>query len=158
MVFIWWKFTWWTYVTTPFTNQLLSFLLVLSEIFEKAIYNATNLENDLTFSNQSCFKAGDNYINQLNSINHVFKGFDDRLELREFYFYIPKTFDKVWHEGVMNKICCNDISDKFLQLLLRFLDSKKQQILLNDQCSSWGFISTEVLEVEFSDLWLLLSI
>ena len=46
------------------------------------------------------------------------------------------------------------ICGNLLELLISFLDSRKQRVLLNCHCSSWGFINEyyKVLKVLFSDV------
>ena len=59
-----------------------SLLSMFSKIFERLIYNAMfkHLDKNFISSNQSGFKPGDSYINQLIAITHdIFKGFDDGL-------------------------------------------------------------------------------
>ena len=90
------------------------------------------LDNSLVSSNQSGFKPGDSCINQLIAITHnIFKGLHDGLEITGVFLDISKAFDKVWHEGLIYKLCCNVIWGNLLQLLISFLDSRKQRVLLN---------------------------
>ena len=49
-------------------------------------------------------------------------------------------------EGFIYKLRRNGICGNLLQLLTSFLDRRKQQVLLNGQCSSWGFINDAVLQ------------
>ena len=71
-------------------------------------------------------------INQLITITHdIFKGFDDGLEIRGVLLDISKAFDKVWHEGLICKLRRNGICGNLLQLLISFLNSRKQRVLLN---------------------------
>ena len=69
-----------------------SLLPVFSKIFKRLIYNAMFkyfLDNNLISSNQSGFKPGDSYINQLIAITHdIFKDFDDGLEIRGTFFFL----------------------------------------------------------------------
>ena len=114
-----------------------SLLPVFSKVFRRLIYNAMFkhfLDNNLISSNQSGFKPGDSCINQLIAITHdIFKSFDDGLEVRSVFLDVPKAFDKVWHEGLIYKLRRNGICGNLLQLLISFLDSRKQQVLLNGQ-------------------------
>ena len=114
-----------------------SLLSVFSKIFERLIYNTMFkhfLNKNLISSNQCGFKPGDSCIKQLIAITHdIFKGFDDGLEVRGIFLDISQGFDKVWHD-------CGNL----LQLLISFLDSRKKMVLLNGQCSSWGFINAGV--------------
>ena len=65
------------------------------------------LGKNIFSSNQSGFKPGDSYISQVIAIKRdIFKGFDDRLEIRGIFLDISKAFDKVWHE-VFVIIYCN---------------------------------------------------
>ena len=75
-----------------------SLLPVFSKIFERLIYNAMLkhfLDKNLISSNNPLSKQ-DSCINQLIAItHHVFKGFDDGLEIRSVALDISKAFDKV---------------------------------------------------------------
>ena len=128
------------------TNYRPVFLLPgFSEILERLIYNAMFkhfLDNNLISTNQSGFKPCDSCINQLIAITH--KGFDDVLEIRGTFLDISKAFDKIWHEGLIYKLRRNGNCGNLLQLLISFLDSRKQWVLLNGQCSLWGFINAGV--------------
>ena len=66
----------------------------------------------------------------------LIQGFDDELKRRDIFLDISKEFDKVWHEGFIYKLPRNVICDNLSQLLLTFLDSRKQRGLLNCKCSS----------------------
>ena len=48
--------------------------------------------------------------------------------------------------GFIYKLRRNGIFGKIFQLLISFLDSRKQRVLLNGQCSSWGFINARVAQ------------
>ena len=55
------------------------------------------IENSLIFENQSEFKPGDSYVNQLLAITHeILSSFDDNYEVRGVFLDISKAFDKVW--------------------------------------------------------------
>ena len=122
------------------------FLLPLfSKTVERIIHKAMFkhfLDNNLVSSNQSSFKPGGSCINQLIPITHdILKGFDDGLEVRGVVFDISKAIDKVWHEVLIYKLRNNGICGNSIQLLLSFLDSKKQRVLLNGQCSATTYKS-----------------
>ena len=86
----------------------ISFLPVAGKIFERILYY--NLyefftENNLISPNQSGFKPGVSCINQFLSITHeICKYFDNVLEVRGIFLDILKTFDKVWHQGLLCKL------------------------------------------------------
>ena len=81
--------------------------------FERLIYNNLCeyfIDNDLISRNQSGFKPGDSYINQLISITHeIYESFDDGFEVRGVFLDISKGFHKVWHEGLIYKMKQNGI-------------------------------------------------
>ena len=103
------------------------------------------IENKLISSNQSGFKPGDSYINQLLSITHeIYESFDVGLEVRSVFLDISKAFDKVWHDGIIYKLTQNGISGNLLNLLEDFLKERKQRVVLNGQVSTWKNINAGV--------------
>ena len=85
-------------------------------------------ENILISSNQSGFKPSNSWINQLLSItNGIYNSFDERLEVRSVFLDISKTFDKVWHDGIIFKLAQNDISGNLLNLLRDFLIERNNE-------------------------------
>ena len=90
------------------------------------------LDKGLISDNQSGFKPGDSCINQLLSITHnIYKSFDDGYEVRSVFLDISKTFDKVWHDGLIFKLQENGISGNLLNVLKHFLTNTKQRVVLN---------------------------
>ena len=105
------------------------------------------LDNNPLNSNQSGFKPGGPCINQLTAVTHdIFKSFDDGLEVRGVLLDVSKSFNKVWHEEIIYNLRRNGICGNLLQLLISFLDSRKQWVFLNGQCSSWGCINAGVTQ------------
>ena len=119
-----------------------SLLPICSKIFERIIYDNTLkylLDKNLISPKQSGFRPGDSCINQLLSITHnIFTSFDNGLGIREVFLDISKAFDKVWHYGFIYKLKQNGIKDKLLCLLIDFLKSRQQRVVLNGQFSSWA--------------------
>ena len=103
----------------------ISLLPIIGKIFERLLYNQMFeffVRNDLTSQNQSSFKPGDSYINQLLTIAHeIYKSFDACLDVRTVFLDISKTFDKVWHQGLLYKLKQNGISGNLLETLTHFL-------------------------------------
>ena len=103
------------------------------------------LANNLLLPNQSGFKPGDSCINQALSITHkIYSSFDDGFEVRSVFFDISKTFDRVWHEGIIFKLQQNGISDDLLNILSDFLRNRKQRVTINGQSSSWTNVNAGV--------------
>ena len=107
-------------------------------------------ENNLISPNQSGFKPGDSFTNQLLAITHeIYKSFGDGYEVRRVFLDISKAFDKVWHKGLIYKLKQNGISGKLLNLIIDFLSSRKQRVVLNGKYSSWTNIEDGVLKVQY---------
>ena len=125
-----------------------SLLPICGKIFERLIYNELFnflLRINLISPNQSGFKPGDSCINQLLSITHeIYNSFDEGLEVRSVFLDISKTFDKVWHKGLLFKLSQNGISGNLLDLLSSFLSDRKQRVLLNGQTSEWRNVTAGV--------------
>ena len=121
---------------------------IWGKIFERLTYNsllAFLIVNELISSNQSGFKPGDSCINQLLSITHeIYKLFDDGYEVRGVFLDISKAFDKVWHNGLIYKLKQNGVSGDLLNLIIDFLDARKQRVVLNGQYSSWQSVKAGV--------------
>ena len=122
----------------------LSLLPICGKIFERLIYNSLFeffIANELIFSNQS----GDSYINQLLSVTHeIYKSFDDGYKIKGVFLDISKAFDKVWHNGLIYKLKQNGVSGDLLNLIIDFLDARKQRVVLNGQYSSWASVKAGV--------------
>ena len=62
------------------------------------------LDKGLISANQSGFKPGDSWINQLSSItDNIYKSFANGYEVRGVFLDISKAFDKVWHDGQISR-------------------------------------------------------
>ena len=88
-----------------------SLLPICRKIFEHLLYETMFdffSKNNLLSPNQSGFRLGDSCINQLLSINHeILSAFDAGLEVCGIFLDISKAFDKVWHDGLIFKLCQN---------------------------------------------------
>ena len=51
---------------------------------------------------------------------------------------ISKSFDKVWHEGLLYKLESIGISGNLLNLFRSFLNDRCQRVVINDQHSYWA--------------------
>ena len=81
------------------------------------------------------------------AITHeIYKSFDNRYEVRGVLLDISKASDKVWHKGLIYKLKQNGISGKLLNLIIDFLSSRKQRVVLNGSYSPWTNIEAGVLQ------------
>ena len=123
-------------------------LPICGKILERLMFNEMFeffIENKLISASQSGFKPGDSCINQLLSITHeIYSFFDEGLELRRAFLDISKTFDKVWHDGIISKLTQNGISGNLLNLLRDFLNERKQRVILKEQFSTLKNVSAGV--------------
>ena len=77
---------------------------------------------------------------QLLSIIHEIQTvFDENatVDARSIFLDISKAFDKVWHDGLLNKLKANGIQDELFSLLRNYLQKCKQRVVLNGQTSEW---------------------
>ena len=57
---------------------------------------------------------------------------------------ISKAFNKIWHKELIYKLQQNGISGELLNILIDYLNSKKQKVVLNGQSSNWVDIKAGV--------------
>ena len=130
----------------------ISLLPIFDKIFEKVIFNRIYdflLEEDLLNPNQSGFRPSDTCINQLLAITpEIFAAFDcnPSLEVRLVFLNISKTFDKVWHKGLLYKLKSMGISGYLFNLSENYLSGRLQRVLLKGQTSSWRPVLAGVLQ------------
>ena len=90
-------------------------------------------ENELISHNQSGFKPGDSYINQLLCITQdIYQSLDDGLETRHVFLDISKAFDKVWHKGLLFKLKQNGILGNLFKCYHQFFVSEETK-----SCFKW---------------------
>ena len=126
----------------------ISLLPVSSKIFERLLYDSMFkffTEKNLISLNQSGFKLGDSFVNQLLSITHqIFKSLDNGHEVRSVFLDMFKAFDKVWHKDFIFKLKQNGISGNLLSTLTDFLSLRKQRVVLNSQLSFCSNIESSI--------------
>jgi hypothetical protein len=86
----------------------ISLLSVISKCMERCVYKYVHnfvLLNNIITSNQSGFTFGDPAINQLVNISNDFgRALDSGKEIRVVFCDISKSFDRVWHKGLLFKL------------------------------------------------------
>ena len=134
------------------------FYLFAENFFEKLmfypIYEHLCANQPLT-RNQSGFRTSDSTVNQLLSFTHkiysALEEFPSR-ETRAVFLDISKTFDKVWHDGILFKLQTYGISGSPPTTTKDFLSNRQQRVILNGKSSGWSSITAGVPGVQFSDL------
>jgi hypothetical protein len=68
---------------------------------------------------------------------------DEGKEVRVIFCDISKTFDRVWHRGLLKKLESIGIKGSLLDWVLKYLSGRKQRVVINN-ASDWGFITVGV--------------
>ena len=63
-----------------------------------------------------------------------------------FFCDVSKTFDSVWHKGLLYKLKHNVIDDTLLQWLASYLSNRKQIVVIPGACSEWVAITAGVAQ------------
>ena len=118
----------------------ISLLPICGKILEKIIFN------NLITKNQSGFRPRDSTKNQLGLVDTIHRSFETSpsLEVRAIFLDISKTFDKVWHEGLVFKLKQNGVSGTLLKLLDNYLRNRKQRVVLNGSSASYSLVNSGV--------------
>ena len=121
----------------------MSLLPVFAKVFERLLFNSLFAhfhDNDLFTKCQSGFMPSDLCIPQLLFIVHeIQSSFDCNplVDTRAIFLDISKTFDKVWHQGLLFKLKSYGVEGRLLFLSENYLENRKQRVILHGQCSSW---------------------
>ena len=112
-----------------------------------------NLENDLISPKQWGCRPG---INQTWQILHLSTALHHSWNFKCFWYkpwssrVIPwylKSFDKVWHTGLIFKLCQKGICGNLINIPNDLMTNRKQKVVLNSQCSSWVDVRAGVPQV-----------
>ena len=112
------------------------------------------MEETLLNPNQSGFRPSDSCINQLLAITHeIFEAFDcnPALEVIPVFLDISKSFDKLWHEGLLFKLRSMGISGELYNLLGNYLSGRFQRVILNGQTLLWRPVIADVSQDSILD-------
>ena len=66
------------------------------------------------------------------------------LEIHDIFLDISKVLDKAWNDGLIFKLCQNDICGEMINILEDFLRNRKKTVVLNGQCFSGIDIRADV--------------
>ena len=119
----------------------ISLLPISGKIYEKIIFKELLIISiKINFTKcQSGFLPGNSCILHLFSIvyeiNLSFDS-DPTADVNGVFLDISKSFDKVWHEGIIFKLKSFGVNGKVLTLLTNYLHERYQTVALNGQTSS----------------------
>jgi hypothetical protein len=122
----------------------ISLLPTIAKVFEKVVFKhlynffKTNFTISLW---QAGFLPGHSTVTQLIEIYDEFcKAVEKGKEIRAVFLDISKAFDRVWHEGLLNKLKGSGIRGKLLEWLKSYLTDRHQRVIINGVKSAWGKI------------------
>ena len=102
-------------------------------------------EHGLLSAFQSGFIPGDSTINQLAHVYHIMcEALDKKKEVRVVFCDISKSFDRVWHEGLLNKLEAIGITVSLLLWFKSHLSNRKQKVVIGNDSSCTGQIKAGV--------------
>ena len=94
---------------------------------------------------QSGFTPGDSSVHQLVYLYNSFcKALNDKKDVRIVFCDQSKAFDRVWHQGLLNKLECIGITGNFLKWLQSYLNNRQQRVVICGSSSQWGAIPAGV--------------
>ena len=112
----------------------------------KHVYNHLH-SNKLIYEYQSGFLPKHSAVHQLIELHSTIL---NSLENKEFSCFIfcdfSKTFDKVWHNGLIHKINSYGIRGNLLSWFKNYLHLRKQKVVIRDSSSSLSNVSAGVPE------------
>ena len=97
----------------------------------KYLYNHLQTKN-LLFSLQSVFIPGDSAVNQLIFLyNYIFcQTLDSGKDVRAVICDISKSFDRVWHRGLIHKLLAAGVTGETLPWFKSCLADRNQRVVL----------------------------
>ena len=94
----------------------------------KHIYNHLHF-NNLVHSKQSAFLKGHSTIPQLLDIYHdIVSTIDSRQNLCMIFCDISKAFDRVWHTGLLIKLCQYGVDGQLLAWVRDYLSDRQHSV------------------------------
>jgi hypothetical protein len=99
------------------------------------LYNYT-LDNNIIYKYQSGFQPGDSTTNQLVEIyNTIISSLDKGKDVKFIFCDISKTFDRVWHKGILHTLKHFGISQQIVNWEDNYLNNR-YQIVVSDGFTS----------------------
>ena len=63
------------------------------------------------------------------------------MEICGVFFDLSKAFDRVWHDGLFDKLKSNGVNSNLLKLIKSFLKNRCQRVVFNGQSSVWKSVT-----------------
>ena len=99
---------------------------------------------------QSAFSAGNGTVNQLITIHDDTKLLNDGNDVQMIFFDISKTFDRIWHNGLLFKLKHIGICGKLIDWFKSYVSGPKQRVVIRGQSST--FLEVKSVVPQGSDL------
>ena len=94
---------------------------------------------------QSGFISGDSTVNHLTYLYHIFcHALDSGNEVRAVFCDISKSFDRVWHAGLLYKLEAAGVTGEVLNGFKSYLSDRHQRVVLPGVSSDWTYIRAGV--------------
>ena len=120
----------------------ISILPTLSKIFESVIHERLLkhcLDNDVITERQAAYLKGDSTINQLLYIVHTIRtNWGNSKVTHGLFLDVSAAFDKVWHNGLIAKLCQIGIEGNFLHTISTYLSGRRQVVVVVVHSSGEG--------------------
>ena len=102
-------------------------------------------ENSILAPLQSGFIPGDSITNQPTYLYDTFShALDPGKEIRVVFCDISKTFDCVWHQGILLKLQAAGVIGKLLPWFSSYLSYRRHKVVLSGASSYWNLIFASV--------------
>ena len=102
-------------------------------------------DNNVIRTVQSVFLPGDSTISKLLDIYNMFcKALDYGKEIHAVFCDVSKSFERVWHKGLLFKLNSVGINGTLLQWFTDYLKDRKQRAVLSGVSSECCFIKASV--------------
>ena len=69
---------------------------------------------------------------------------DEGLEARGVFLDTSKAYNKVWHKGMIYKLQQDSVPDELLNILIDFLNNRRQRVVFTGQSSNWAKVEVGV--------------
>ena len=125
--------------------SLLSNLSKVTEMVAfKHLYLFCKHNNILTWRNFG-FKELDSTILQcLHISSYLYEQLDRGHEVCMVFLDVSKAFDRVWHDGLLYKLCCIGVKGNFFKWFQSYLKNRKQRVVIKGQSSKWYNVNAGV--------------